>query len=64
MPSTITYRDHEISISFQILAPYFEYTHKDYDGTEDDDRGGYGYTIEECKEAIDEWHLEQGENDD
>ncbi|MBL4940343.1 MAG: hypothetical protein JKY81_01620 [Colwellia sp.] len=64
MPSAITYRDHEITISFRVLAPNFEYAHKDYDGIGNDERHGAEDTIQECKEAIDEWHIEQGENDD
>jgi len=64
MPSTIKYRDHIIARNRETLAPDFEYYHKSYDGTDEDDRYGFGDTIQECKEAIDEWHLEQGDNDE
>jgi len=63
MPSTITYRDHYIT-RLEGFEPFdFEYEHKDFDGI-DDSRAGWHNTIQECKEAIDEWHLEQGENDE
>jgi len=67
MPSEIKYRDHLIYRCRETLAPDFEYHHKDYDGTEEDDRYGYHDTIQECEEAIDEWHDEQelkGEDDE
>lgn len=63
MPSTITYRDHEISEGRGAWIYNFAYEHKDFDG-DCDDRYSYRHTIQECKEAIDEWHLEQGENDE
>jgi len=63
MPSTITYRDHEITKLNYFEAFNYDYVHKDYCG-QDDDRLGWHNTIQECKEAIDEWHLEQGENDE
>ena len=40
----------------------FGYVHKDYDGTEDDDRHGYCGTLEECKQEIDDWY--KGDSDE
>jgi len=58
MPNTIKYRDHEISRP-RFNEPYdYEFVHKDYDGP-DDGRCGNCDTIQECKEAIDDWHEEQ-----
>jgi hypothetical protein len=50
-----TYRNFEITHSYMWG---YDYTHVDYDGPEDS-RTGTRHTIEECKDAIDEYYFEK-----
>lgn len=51
----IWYRRYRIYLNSD-FGPAFKYVHDDYDGAPDayDDRNGYGNSIEECKEQIDD----------
>lgn len=55
----VVYRDFEISPSSVSYSPETDWSwvHKDFDGAPDgnDNRYGYGSSIEDCKTQIDDW---------
>jgi hypothetical protein len=54
MSATESYRGYFIyPAEYAVPDSRFQYVHKDYDGPEDN-RFGYGATVEECKAEIDD----------
>ena len=60
MAEKLIYKNYIIELSpFSTRRHRFIFHHKDYDGP-DDDRQGFGVTVEDCQAAIDEMEEDNG----